>query len=247
MSGYAAIIGDAVKLWVSDLTDSHTEIATEFKLRDNGKHRLYAFEFYPDQAKPSPETATWVLRWDSDATLSHRDNPTVDDENRFRTEIEKVAAKYVFRDGSHKTTACRAWVFGEAELTAEKSSSVVAWDSSSVVAWGSSSVVAWDSSSVVAWDSSRVVARDSSRVEARDSSSVEARDSSSVVAWGSSRVEARDSSSVVAWGSSSVVARGSSTTNSYGPKPKSLQEAAVWIDRTGDRPVAIVAGDNAQV
>jgi hypothetical protein len=44
MSGYAAIVDDAVKLWVSDLTDSHTEIAKEFKLRDNGKHRLFCLD-----------------------------------------------------------------------------------------------------------------------------------------------------------------------------------------------------------
>ncbi len=194
MSGYAAIIGDAVKLWISEKTDSHSEIAIEFSLRDNGKHRLYAFEFYPDESKSSSDAATWRLNWDSDATLSHRDKPSAEDELRFRGEIEKSVQKYIFRDGSHKTTACRAWVFGEAEL----------------------------------------VARGSSRVEARESSRVEARGSSRVEAWGSSSVVARGSSSVVAWESS--------TTNSYGPKPASLNDKSVWIDRSGEKPVVTITG-----
>jgi hypothetical protein len=177
MSGYAAIIvNDDVKLWVSERTDSHAEVAEEFKLRDNGKHRLYAFEFYPHASNPSPDTATWVLSWDSGATLAYRDKPNNEDAERFRREIEKLAGRYVFKDGSHKTTACRAWVFGEAELTAR--------DSSRVEARGSSRVEARDSSSVVAWGSSRVVARDSSRVVALGSSRVEARDSSTTNSYG---------------------------------------------------------------
>jgi hypothetical protein len=201
MSGYAAIVNDEVKLWVSEKTDSHSAIAEEFGLRDNGRRDLYAFEFFPDEAPPAPDVTTWTLRWDSEATASSREKPGKDDEARFRAPIEKLAAKYVFRSGSHKTTACRAWVFETARVEARDSARVVAWGSSSVEAWGSSSV--------------------------------EARDSSRVEAWGSSRVEARDSSRVVAWGSS--------TTNSYGPKPVKLGERAVWIDRTGDRPVVTIA------
>src|SRR5262245_22876964 len=95
LSGYAAIINDDVKLWSSENTDSHSEIATEFNLRDNGKHKLFAFEFYPNYERPSADTSTWTLAWDSDATNASRKGPGKEDEARFRAEIEKAAKKYV--------------------------------------------------------------------------------------------------------------------------------------------------------
>ncbi len=145
MSGFAAIIDDTPTIWVSDKTDSHTEIAEEFKLRDNGRHELYAFEFYPDADKPSPDVTTWLLEWDSAATAGMRQKPGDEFACRVRPLIEKRAKQYVFVGGNHRTTACRAWVFG-----------------GSVEAYGSSRVEARDSSRVEAYGSSRVEARNSS-------------------------------------------------------------------------------------
>ena len=166
--------GDERKLLISENTDSHSESAKEFGIRDAGVGRVAAGEFWPDPKNPSPDTSTWKLVWDYAGNDRKPDWLDADGEAWLRLELEARCRKYVYNGVSGvKITGCRAFVF---------SSSVVARDSSRVVAWGRSSVVARDSSSVVAHDSSSVEARDSSRVVAHDSSSVEAWGSSSVVA-----------------------------------------------------------------
>lgn len=203
------------KLLISEKTDSHTEAATEFGIRDNGRGgEVCAGEFWPDPAKPNPDPATWVLHWDY---ADHSRRPDwMDDETEasLRRALERAAKRYIFSSGNHKTDAIRAFVFGTANLTIVGGGVAYCYDSSRVVARGSSRVEAFGSSSVEALEDSRVVARDSSRVEAQSyswvmalgSSSVDARDWSRVEALGSSRVEARDSSSVVARESSRVEA-----------------------------------------
>ena len=206
--------GGATRLIISEKSDSHTEIAEEFGIRDTVGD-VAAGEFSTDVANPSPDLKTWRLVWDYQG-MSRRPGWMDDEaESHLRAELEKRCAAYVFTTGRHEVDSCRAFAFGDASITVKGYCRVEARGSSSVEARGSSSVVARDSSrveargssSVVARDSSSVVARDSSRVVARDSSRVEARDSSSVVAWDSSSVVAWDSNNVVAWDSSSVVAR----------------------------------------
>ena len=207
VSFFASWHGDSRTVYISEKTDSHTEMAREFGIKDDGNGRLCAGEFHPDPAKPSPDTASWVIVWDHAGCDRKPDWLDDDALSGLRAELERRCAAYVFTtDGN--TTSCRAFVFGSGRVVARGSSRVEAHGSSSVVAWGSSRVVAQGSSSVVARGSSRVVARGSSSVVAQGSSRVEAQGSSSVVARGSSRV--------VAWGFSRVVAHGSSRVEAHG-------------------------------
>ena len=197
VSFFASWHGDSRTVYISEKTDSHTEMAREFGIKDDGNGRLCAGEFHPDPAKPSPDTASWVIVWDHAGCDRKPDWLDDDTLSGLRAELERRCAAYVFTtDGN--TTSCRAFVFGSGRVVARGSSRVEAWDSSSVVAW--------DSSRVVAHGSSRVEAQGSSRVEAQGFSRVVARGSSRVVAWGFSRVVAHGSSRVEAHGSSRVVA-----------------------------------------
>ena len=158
VSFFASWHGDSRTVYISEKTDSHTEMAREFGIKDDGNGRLCAGEFHPDPAKPSPDTASWVIVWDHAGCDRKPDWLDDDTLSGLRAELERRCAAYVFTtDGN--TTSCRAFVFGSGRVVARGSSRVEARDSSSVVAWDSSSVVAWDSNNVVAWDSSSVVAR----------------------------------------------------------------------------------------
>ena len=177
MSGYAVVTGGNVKLLISEKTDSHTEIAKEFGLRDTALNsaRVWAWEFYPNEEKPSPDVKTWTFSFDSDATCSLREKPDEETAENIRSACERAAKKYVHTKGRTEVT-CRAWCFLNAKVVAWENSSVEAWGNAKVEAWGNAKVEAWENSSVVAWENSSVVAWENS----------------SVVAWGNAKV--------VAWG-----------------------------------------------
>jgi len=55
--------GGATRLIISEKSDSHTEIAEEFGIRDTVGD-VAAGEFSTDVANPSPDLKTWRLVWD---------------------------------------------------------------------------------------------------------------------------------------------------------------------------------------
>lgn len=95
LSFYSTDIDGVEKVWISELTDSHSAIATEFGLRDTPGRTLWAGEFYPDDARPSADTPTWVLDWDSDATIGNRGKPVEDHEARVRRYLERAVKRYI--------------------------------------------------------------------------------------------------------------------------------------------------------
>ena len=115
LSFYASMIDGFPKIWVSEKTDSHADIVREFGLRDDGRVPLYAGEIFPNPLNPSPDTSTWVLRWDSDATNGSRENPNVADALAIRREVEKVAKRYVTT--GVQVVSVRGWAFGDAHQT----------------------------------------------------------------------------------------------------------------------------------
>lgn len=116
VSGWAAIIGGEVKLWISEQTDSHQESAHEFGLRDNGTRRLGAWECRPDPVAPSPDTEAWPVAWDSAATEGMRGKPQWTDEERAEVEraIRRACGRYVVTDGEHDWRGVRMFAFGTA-------------------------------------------------------------------------------------------------------------------------------------
>ena len=113
LSGYVAMIDGVPRVWYSETTDSHSEIAKEHGLRDNGLHRLYAWEFRPKGKFPTPDVTTWQLLWDSDATLGMREKPSTEDAAAFRVAIERVARKFVF-DGE-QVSSSKGWYFDQSQ------------------------------------------------------------------------------------------------------------------------------------
>ena len=164
-------------LYISEKTDSHTEIAKEFGIRDTGIGSVCAGEFRPNQSTPSADMSTWELIWDYAGHSRKPDWMDVEMESSLRRQLEQRCKRYVFTDGSHESDSCRAFVFGKAAFTAR--------GSCNVTAYGSSAVKACDSSTVTAYGSSAVKACDSSTVKACDSSTVTVYGSSTVTAYGS--------------------------------------------------------------
>jgi hypothetical protein len=103
-----------------------------------------------------------------------------------------------------------------------------------------------------AYGSATVRASDSATVTAYDSATVTAYGSATVTAYGSATVRASDSATVTATGSATVRASGYATVTAYGSattvKPRyshavvNLEDDAVLVDRTGERPVCTVGG-----
>ena len=147
------------KLLISENTDSHTEASKEFGIRDTGIGQVCAGEFYPDPENPKPDLATWKLVWDYAGHTRRPDWMDEAEEIDLRAKLEDRCRRYVFTDGQHEPSSCRAFAFGSAHLVCKGTIRVEARGSSSVEARGSSRVEARDSSSVVARDSSSVVAR----------------------------------------------------------------------------------------
>lgn len=130
VSGWAAVINGTPKLWISEQTDSHSESAEEFGLCDNGVHRLGAFECHPDPGNPSPDTATWVVKWDSDATARMRGEPDWTDEERAAVEraIRRACARYVVTEGEHQWRGCRMFAFRTAVIHGQSGGRCVCWN-----------------------------------------------------------------------------------------------------------------------
>lgn len=127
-------------LHISEKSDSHTAIQAEFGIRDTGIGSVCAGEFSPDADNPSPDPATWKLIWDY-AGVSRRPEWMDDEmEASLRRQLEQRCKKYVFADGGHTTETSRAFVFGNAHLTANGFCNVMACDSSTVKAYDSSTV-----------------------------------------------------------------------------------------------------------
>ena len=219
------------KVFISDKTDSHSEAAAEFGIKDDGLGEVCAGEFRPDYKSPSPNTSTWKLVWDY---LGRTRRPAwMDDEAEasLRAALERECSKYVYTTGRHEVTSCRAFAFREVMLVVRGACDVAAYGSSHVVALGSNHVVAHDTSSVEACGSSHVEARGSSRVDAYGSSQVVARESSHVNAWRCSRVESRDNSKVDAYESSHIVAYGSSQVVARGFSNVEARESSRVVAR----------------
>ena len=140
VSFFASWHGDSRTVYISEKTDSHTEMAREFGIKDDGNGRLCAGEFHPDPAKPSPDTASWVIVWDHAGCDRKPDWLDDDALSGLRAELERRCAAYVFTtDGN--TTSCRAFVFGSGRVVARGSSRVEAHGSSRVVAMSKYCVV----------------------------------------------------------------------------------------------------------
>ena len=170
-SFYAGEINGAVKIWWSQTTDSHSEIAMEFNLRDTGLVPLYAGEFFPDEAKPLPDPATWTLQWDSDATNSSRTAPPPELAASIRAEVEKIVPQFVVTErGRQIQVLARGWGFNEGQVICRENSravcrdnsSAVCRENSSAVCWNNSSAVCWNNSSAECWENSSAVCRDNS-------------------------------------------------------------------------------------
>ena len=111
-SFYAARVNGEVKLWWSERSDSHSEIASEHKLRDTGLIPLYAGEFYPDDSAPSPDLSTWTLSWDSEATNASRDNPSDEDAAAFRLAVERIVPRWIQTDpAAEQVVTTRGWAW----------------------------------------------------------------------------------------------------------------------------------------
>ena len=170
----------------------------------------------------------------------------------------ELAALNIYRDGQRTVTSgiviverratVEAW--GSAAVRASGSAAVRASGSATVEASGSATVEASGSATVEAWGSAAVRASGSATVEAWGSATVEASGSAAVRAWGSAAVRASGSATVRASGSAAVEASGSATVEAYkkavvisewGSARISLHDAAVHVDRSGDRPVVRVA------
>jgi hypothetical protein len=116
LSFYAAEINGDIKIWISEQADDHTKIVEEHNLRDNGRYRLFAGEFHPEDEAPSPDTTTWILAWDSAATLACREKPDDEFADRVRQRLERLVQRYICTSGE-QTVTVRGWAFGDARQT----------------------------------------------------------------------------------------------------------------------------------
>ena len=191
-------------LYISEKTDSHTEITKEFGIRDTGIGSVCAGEFSPDLAKPSPDLETWKLIWDY---AGHSRKPDwMDDEMEasLRRQLEQRCKRYVFADGEHETDSCRAFAFGNARLIVRGNCRAVLWDSASAVLWDSASAELWDSASAVLWDSASAELCGSASAVLYGSASAVLYGSASAVLWDSASAELCGSASAVLWDSASA-------------------------------------------
>ena len=114
LSGFVAFVDGEPKLYVSETSDSHTDIADEFGLKDTpiNAGRLFAWECYPDEECPTPDTSQWPVLWDSDATAGCREQPTEEQILLATPLIQEAAGKYVFTGNQRSSTdIIRGWLF----------------------------------------------------------------------------------------------------------------------------------------
>ena len=115
-SFYCAEINGEPKLWWSEESDSHTAIVKEHHIRDTGMVPLFAGEFYPDDESPSPDPATWILNWDSDATNASRDKPGAEFAESVRAQLERLVPRWIATSGEQVVTV-RGWAWNSAQQT----------------------------------------------------------------------------------------------------------------------------------
>jgi hypothetical protein len=253
ISGFAAIIDDAVKTWISANTDSHTEIATEFSIRDTPNRRLYAFEITPKKGS-TQDTATWAFRYDSDATAGCRDKPSSADDARIQEQVRKDVLFRICGGEQRKEWKSNAKLFvygGTAEVrcgTAAVYGGTAEVRGGTAVVWGGTAVV-WGGTADVRGGTAEV--RGGTAVVRCGTAAVyggtaEVRGGTAVV-WGGT-ADVRGGTAVV-WGGTADVRGGTADvrggnvgTITIYTKPKKLTgtDQCVIIDRTGAKPIAFV-------
>jgi hypothetical protein len=148
---------------ISNNTDSHHEILTEFGISDSALPPAFvAWEFSPPNNNYSLPVDQWIFAIDDQF-------PTPDWwDNGFEkitiTDCKLVLQTILLSSGKHTVKKGRFFSYGSA--------TVEAYDSATVEAYGSATVRAYDSATVEAYGSATVRAYGSATVRAYDSATV---------------------------------------------------------------------------
>jgi hypothetical protein len=246
ISGFAAIVDDAVKTWISANTDSHTEIATEFSIRDTPNRRLYAFEITPKEGS-TQDPATWAFRYDPDATAGCRDKPSSADDARIQEQVRKDVLFRICGGEQRKEWKSNAKLFVYGGTAVVYGGTAEVWGGTADVRGGAA--VVWGGTAVVRCGTAAVYG-----------GTAEVRGGTAAVYGGTAAVRG---GTAVVWGGTAVVYGGTAevyggtaevyggTAEVYGgnvgtitiyTKPKKLTgtDQCVIIDRTGAKPIAFV-------
>ena len=183
----ASMIVTKTKVFWSENTDSHSEIVSEFGLKETdarGDVNIIPIEITPPNGNLKTPLSKWVFK--VDFAGFQRELPDWADldkiEKECRLHLKDWAKKKlikkpcVLKSGQYYVVSS-----GSATVWVSGSATVRAYDSATVEAYGSATVDAYGSATVRASGSATVWASDSATVEASDSATVRVSGSATVV------------------------------------------------------------------